>query len=72
MNLHLFNATNHQYVYPIDQVQVAAGDSISVECTYLNTTDRVVMWGDSSLAEMCFAGAGAYPSTNSGGFPCSG
>jgi hypothetical protein len=61
----------HQLVYPIAQMQLAAGDSISVECTYLNTTDRTVSWGDSSLSEMCFASVGAYPSTNTGGLPCS-
>jgi hypothetical protein len=60
----------HQLVYPIAPVQLAAGDSISVECTYLNTTDRTVSWGDSTLSEMCFASVGAYPSTNSDGMPC--
>jgi hypothetical protein len=62
---------NHQYVYPSELVPIAAGDTVSVECTYLNTTDRTVGWGDSSLAEMCFAGVGVFPSTNSGGSPCS-
>ncbi len=60
----------HQYVYSIDEVQLAAGDRIDVECTYLNTTDHVVGWGDSSLSEMCFAGVGVYPSTGGGGLPC--
>jgi hypothetical protein len=61
----------HQYVYPVDEFVMAAGDNVSVECTYLNTTDETVMWGDSSLAEMCFAGVGVYPSVDSGGIPCS-
>lgn len=60
----------HQYVYEIDELKLAAGDYIEVECTYHNTTDRIVTWGDSSLTEMCFAGVGMYPSTNSGSFPC--
>jgi hypothetical protein len=62
---------DHQYVYPIEEVQLAAGDRIGVECTYLNDTDALVTWGDSSLSEMCFAAVGVYPSTNQGGFPCS-
>lgn len=63
---------NHQYVYPVEALQLAPGDRIDIECTYLNTTDGVVGWGDSSLSEMCFVGVGVFPSTNSGGFPCSG
>lgn len=70
----LFDGTydfTHQYVYPVKEVPLAAGDTLSVECTYQNTTDQTVMWGDSTLAEMCFAGVSVYPSANSGGGPCS-
>ena len=40
-----------------------------VECTHTNTTDKVVTFGDSSLAEMCFAGLYRYPSQDDG-FAC--
>ena len=53
----------HQLVYPIEQVELAAGDWLSIECTYDNTTGSTVFWGDSSLSEMCFVNVGRYPAT---------
>ncbi len=46
-----------------DEVQMARGDDVQVECTYRNTTTRSVSFGDSSLQEMCFAGLFRYPAT---------
>jgi hypothetical protein len=60
---------DEQIVYPIDEVQMKAGDQVQVECTYQNTTNKAVQWGDSSLAEMCFAGLFRYPA-DTGSFLC--
>jgi hypothetical protein len=61
----------HQLLYPVEQVPLAAGDRVSIECTYQNETTRMVGWGDSTLDEMCFVGLGLYPAFGAGGFPCS-
>jgi hypothetical protein len=45
------------------------GDKVRVECTHQNTTGKVVHFGDSSLAEMCFAGLYRYPAAG-GSFIC--
>ncbi len=44
-------------------VQMNAGDKIHVTCTYMNTSGGPVSFGDSSEAEMCFAGLYRYPKT---------
>lgn len=55
------------YVLP-EPLQLEQGDKIEVTCTYDNTTGSTVNFGDSSTAEMCFAGMYRYPKrTNSGG-----
>jgi hypothetical protein len=51
----------HQLVYPVELVELAAGDWLSIECTYENTTGETVFWGDSSLDEMCFVNVGRFP-----------
>ena len=51
-------------------VQVATGDTLTVTCSYSNTTGAAVMWGDSSDEEMCFAGLYRYPARNSSLFEC--
>lgn len=60
----------HQIGVKLPDIQMAAGDKVSIECTYMNDTTRTVSWGDSTLDEMCFAGLGLYPSFGAGGFPC--
>ena len=52
--------------YAIEPAQVREGESLSVTCTWDNTTDRVVSFGDSTLDEMCFAGVVRYPATYEG------
>lgn len=42
-------------------VEMKKGDTIDVDCTYMNTTDHDVTFGQSSLSEMCFAGFYRYP-----------
>ena len=56
-----------------DQRQVAlpptlvrAGDTIEVTCTWHNTTDAPVTFGDSTTDEMCFAGVVRYPASHEG------
>ncbi|MET0385841.1 MAG: hypothetical protein ABW321_07775 [Polyangiales bacterium] len=54
-----------QLTYPLERrIRMQAGDTVDVECTYNNTTDKQVTWGDSSLAEMCFAGLYRYPASD--------
>jgi hypothetical protein len=57
-----------QIAYPLDRIEMKKGDLVKVECTYMNTTDADVHFGDSSLAEMCFAGLIRYP--EGGRFVC--
>jgi hypothetical protein len=59
-----------QTVYPIEAVELEQGDVVSLECTYENGTDAPIMWGDSSLAEMCFISLGLYPAGGFPGLPC--
>ncbi|HKU39606.1 MAG TPA: hypothetical protein VJR89_15710 [Polyangiales bacterium] len=59
-----------QTVYPLtSEVQMKAGDTITVECTYLNATGKTVMFGESTFDEMCFAGTYRYPA-GTGPFVC--
>jgi Copper type II ascorbate-dependent monooxygenase, C-terminal domain len=60
----------HQLSYKLSNIEMAAGDTVSVECTYMNDSARTVNWGDSTLDEMCFAGLALYPAFGAGGFPC--
>lgn len=59
-----------QLNYPIDPVQVRAGERLDVECVYDNTSGSFVIFGDSSEAEMCFVGIYRYPATGAGTFDC--
>jgi hypothetical protein len=43
------------------QVVTAAGDQIQVACSYMNTTNNVVTFGESTTNEMCFAMTYVYP-----------
>lgn len=59
-----------QIIYPLAQeVPMKKGDTISVECTYMNPTGQTVKFGESTLDEMCFAGLYQYPA-GSNGFLC--
>ena len=42
-------------------IDLMPGDQVSVDCSYENTTNQAVSYGDSSNAEMCFAGLFVYP-----------
>src|SRR5262249_21736319 len=42
--------------YPIAPLTISPGDILRIDCTYQNPTSQTISWGDSSKAEMCFAG----------------
>jgi len=52
---------NEQRQYPAAMLKLSAGDTVDVECTYKNTTDQTVMFGNSSTEEMCFVGLYRFP-----------
>ena len=57
---------NEQRQYPANMLKLSAGDTVDVECTYENTTDHEVKFGESSLDEMCFIGLYRFPLTEDG------
>jgi hypothetical protein len=57
-----------QINYAIDPLTVQAGEQLRIECTYQNPTSQTIHWGDSSEAEMCFAGFYRYPKLGKGCF----
>ncbi len=59
---------SEQRFYPIDAVEVAAGDRVEITCTYENDTGAAVPFGDSSDQEMCFASTYRYPAVGGGQF----
>jgi Copper type II ascorbate-dependent monooxygenase, C-terminal domain len=56
-----YNFEEQKYV-SIEPVAVQKGDRVRVECTHNNTTPERVIFGESTLEEMCFAGIYRYPS----------
>lgn len=56
---------NEQKYFTFPPVQVKKGDRVRVECTHNNTTAQRVTFGESTLAEMCFAGLYRYPADGS-------
>jgi hypothetical protein len=63
-------AFDSQQRYPVDFVEMKAGDVVSVECTYQNDTDHAVAWGQSSLDEMCFASITRFPASDGAVYLC--
>ena len=56
-----------QYQLPLDPIlKLSAGDKITTECTYENTTDHDVTFGESSDTEMCFSVVFRYPKQAAG------
>ena len=53
-------------------IPVVGGDRIKVACTYTNTSNSTITFGDSSNQEMCFTGMFLYPARGAGIFECSG
>lgn len=50
-----------QYQLPIGPITFRPGDSITTECTYENTSNSTVRFGESSDTEMCFSIMFRYP-----------
>lgn len=48
-------AFDEQAFLPIGPTVMSAGDKITTECTWNNTTSQTVTWGESSTTEMCFS-----------------
>lgn len=59
-----FGFAEQEYYKKSPEVQVAAGDHITVTCSFLNHTGARITFGDSSNQEMCFTGLYRYPSQN--------
>ena len=49
-----------QVVYPMD-ADIFQGDTIATRCTWDNTTDSTVKWGEATSQEMCFNLLAYYP-----------
>jgi hypothetical protein len=45
----------HQAVVAFEPIQMNAGDQITTECTFMNTTAQTVGYGESSTTEMCYS-----------------
>ena len=51
----------HQAVKEFNPISLSAGDKITTECTWNNTTTSVVGYGESSTTEMCYSILYRYP-----------
>lgn len=60
-----YNFDRQRYL-GFDPVLLAPGDRLDVECVYDNPTDSPVVYGDSTLQEMCYAATYAYPPAGTG------
>lgn len=58
----------HQPILPLDSIALDAGDTITTECTWNNSTSQTVGWGESSNSEMCFSILYRYPAQGNAGF----
>lgn len=64
-----FNFEN-QLVYAIDEVPMKQGDTVDVECTFDNQTDKPISFGESSNQEMCFLVLHRYPAAANPSVSC--
>jgi hypothetical protein len=51
--------------YPMPEMVIHSGDTITTTCTYNNTTGSTINFCDSSTCEMCFTGIYKYPAGGS-------
>ena len=51
----------HQAFVAFEPLALAAGDTITTECTWNNTTAQAVTYGESSTTEMCYSILYRYP-----------
>jgi hypothetical protein len=52
---------NEQTAHSLTPLSLKQGDTITVDCTYENTTAHVLHFGESTYDEMCIAGLARYP-----------
>jgi len=52
---------NEQKFMSFEPIQLAPGDTITTRCTWWNSLDKTVIWGESSDSEMCFSILYRYP-----------
>jgi hypothetical protein len=45
----------HQKILAFEPIQLNPGDKITSECTWMNTTNQTVTYGESSTTEMCYS-----------------
>lgn len=56
-----------QYQIPLDPIyHLQKGDSVKTECTYVNTLNKTIGFGESSDREMCFSILFRYPAQGRG------
>lgn len=65
-----FYSFDDQRYSTFDALSMSNGDTIDVRCQYDNPTDSSVGFGDSSLAEMCYAAIYRYPRLGTPGITC--
>jgi hypothetical protein len=52
---------SEQKNYPMVDTVLHAGDTLTTTCSYQNNTGTTMIWGESSMQEMCFTGIYRYP-----------
>lgn len=62
-----FDSQKYELITPIE---MGVGTTFDVSCTYYNPSNRTVRFGESSDAEMCFAGLYRYPKAVEPGYYC--
>ncbi len=65
-----YTFSEQSYYKPPAEISVAQGDHIQVTCTYNNSTNAAIPFGDSSNQEMCFTGLYRYPTQNASVTQC--
>lgn len=65
-----YTFSEQNYYLTTPEFSVEAGDKLSTTCTWMNTTNGTVGWGESSNQEMCFTGLYRYPALGEGVAKC--
>jgi hypothetical protein len=56
---------DNQVSYRFEPLEMKTGDSVAIECTYANTSNLTLHFGESSNDEMCIAGLSRFPAGGS-------
>lgn len=65
-----YSFDEQKYVVQDPNVSLSQGTRLRIECTYYNDRGEMVYFGDSSLAEMCYAGTYRYPKLGTAFITC--